>query len=545
LIPQGFKYQAVARDASGKPYANTDLAVDLYLKDGGLLGTIFYQEEHDVTTSDLGIFNLNVGQGAVASGSFEGVPWQSGLINLMIDLSLDGGASWIPMGESPLLSVPYALYAGSVPPALILADSDGDTRINLELSPDEDIIRFSLAGSEEMTLRQNAAGQVLMEFPDPQNNIFIGSNAGIHNTTDGIENTALGFNALSANTTGDGNTAMGQGALMVNDTGYNNTAIGKLAQRDNYGGQNNTALGMASLLLNSEGENNTAVGVTALVLNQGSNNCATGAFAMEANTYGEWNTAVGTVALQENIEGNYNTALGANALGVNTIGSFNVGVGFGALANSYKGSHNTAVGMGIITSVDSLYNSSALGYNAVINANNKVRLGNSLVTAIEGQVAFTHPSDGRFKYDVNEDIPGLDFITRLRPVSYRFNKLEYSRCIGEKPDEAQILEMQRQQAEMVSTGFIAQEVDQAARDAGFVFDAVHKPQNDQDTWGLAYSQFVVPLVKAIQEQQVEIERLQQENQGLQQRLDKAEARLGEVDGLKNQLAELKAMLRPE
>lgn len=55
------------------------------------------------------------------------------------------------------------------------------------------------------------------------------------------------------------------------------------------------------------------------------------------------------------------------------------------------------------------------------------------------------------------------------------------------------------------TGFIAQEVAIAAKAAGFDFNGLHVPENDNDNYSLSYDKFVVPLVKAVQEQQVIIE----------------------------------------
>jgi hypothetical protein len=40
---------------------------------------------------------------------------------------------------------------------------------------------------------------------------------------------------------------------------------------------------------------------------------------------------------------------------------------------------------------------------------------------------------------------------------------------------------------------------------GYDFNGLHKPANENDNYGVAYSQFVVPLVKAVQEQQTMIE----------------------------------------
>ena len=46
---------------------------------------------------------------------------------------------------------------------------------------------------------------------------------------------------------------------------------------------------------------------------------------------------------------------------------------------------------------------------------------------------------------------------------------------------------------------MAQEVEQAAKELGYEFNGVDAPKNEKDYYGLRYSQFVVPLVKAVQE----------------------------------------------
>ena len=51
------------------------------------------------------------------------------------------------------------------------------------------------------------------------------------------------------------------------------------------------------------------------------------------------------------------------------------------------------------------------------------------------------------------------------------------------------------------SGFIAQKVEKAANETGYDFDGVIKPAHDKDHYRLAYGEFVVPLVKAMQEQQ--------------------------------------------
>jgi hypothetical protein len=79
------------------------------------------------------------------------------------------------------------------------------------------------------------------------------------------------------------------------------------------------------------------------------------------------------------------------------------------------------------------------------------------------------------------------------------------------------------------TGFIAQEIESAAKECGYDFNGLHKPENDNDPYSLAYSLFTVPLVKAVQEQQVQIESTRQENillkselQSLKEKIEKIE-----------------------
>ena len=50
-------------------------------------------------------------------------------------------------------------------------------------------------------------------------------------------------------------------------------------------------------------------------------------------------------------------------------------------------------------------------------------------------------------------------------------------------------------------------MEQAAKQAGYDFSGVDAPKNDKDLYGLRYAEFVVPLVKAVQEQQQQIEEL--------------------------------------
>ena len=178
------------------------------------------------------------------------------------------------------------------------------------------------------------------------------------------------------------------------------------------------------------------------------------------------------------------------------------------MRSNITGSNNTAIGRGTDVTTNNLTNATAIGYNAKVNASNKVRIGNSSVTVIEGQVAYSFPSDSRFKYNIKNNVPGLDFIKKLQPVTYYFDneKLdEYTKTGVLNNSLAHNVAYTGEKE--IHTGFLAQDVEKVAKEMGYHFDGVHAPTNDKDHYTLAYSQFIMPLVKGMQEQQAEIETL--------------------------------------
>jgi trimeric autotransporter adhesin len=201
---------------------------------------------------------------------------------------------------------------------------------------------------------------------------------------------------------------------------------------------------------------------------------------------------------------NGNSSFGYLSLNSNTNGQNNTAVGLNSLVFNTTGNNNTAIGSSSGPTLNSLSNTTALGNGAVPSASNSVRIGNSSVTSIGGQVAWSTLSDGRFKRDIKEDVSGLSFIRQLRPVSYTLDNQAYDRHISAGKDN------NNNQTRTINTGlrysgFVAQEVERAVQKSGFVFSGVEAPKNDQDTYSIRYSDFVVPLVKAVQElsQQVE------------------------------------------
>ncbi|MCP4552706.1 MAG: hypothetical protein GY834_11845, partial [Bacteroidetes bacterium] len=235
----------------------------------------------------------------------------------------------------------YALLTDSAvhaDTARVLADADGDTKIQVEESLDEDIIRFDMGGTEFFRMDSGR-----LEVDNTGSSVFIGAGAGAHDDFTDNNNVAIGDYALYSNMggmpgEGEGNAAIGFHALYSNTIGSTNTAIGFQTLYSNTDGDKNTATGTAALYKNETGDGNTATGNQALMNNrEGHSNIATGYQALANNTTGNRNTATGYMALSYNRSGNYNTALGFEAgSGGETLHSKSGGVFLGYKAGYFE-----------------------------------------------------------------------------------------------------------------------------------------------------------------------------------------------------------------
>lgn len=109
--PQSFKYQAVARDASGGVLAGKNVSFKISILQGSVTGTSVYSELHAVTTNAFGLVELNIGQGTSPSSVFANINWASGTYFVKVELDPLGGVTFYHMGTSQLLSVPYSLLS--------------------------------------------------------------------------------------------------------------------------------------------------------------------------------------------------------------------------------------------------------------------------------------------------------------------------------------------------------------------------------------------------------------------------------------------------
>lgn len=111
--PQGIPYQAVARNSSGNILVSQPIRLRFTLHDSIATGTIVYRETFSLTTNTLGLFNVNVGLGAVVSGTFSSINWGRNSKFMQVELDPTGGTSYVDMGTTQMMSVPFALYSNS------------------------------------------------------------------------------------------------------------------------------------------------------------------------------------------------------------------------------------------------------------------------------------------------------------------------------------------------------------------------------------------------------------------------------------------------
>jgi len=391
-------------------------------------------------------------------------------------------------------------------------------------------------------------------------NLAVGNHS-LYSNTIGFYNTAIGDSALASNTTASYNTAVGRASLTSNTIGEYNSAFGIYSLYNNTEGNYNVAFGGEALVSNTKGSLNNAFGVSALTYNttasrniaigtsalfyqsfanggivwnsdnvaigyqallynnptattNGINNTAIGNYALTNNNIGLWNTATGFESQQFNTDGYANASYGGNSLKNNTNGWQNTAIGTGALMGNTVGNYNTALGYNADVLSNNLSNSTAIGYETKVDASNKVRIGNSLVTVIEGQVGFTSASDKRFKKNIEPVSKGLDFILKLKPVEYKMIEGDGK----------------------TNFGFIAQDIETLLGTDNSILTI---GQDKERKLGLRYSDFISPMVKAMQEQQQMIDSLKATNQKLETSNLKLET---EVEILKAQVSKINEML---
>ncbi|WJS93065.1 hypothetical protein NYQ10_13300 [Flavobacterium johnsoniae] len=150
--PQKMSYQSVIRKTDGTLLANTSVGIKTSILLGSATGTASYVETQTITTNANGLATMEIGGGTPVTGTFSGIDWGAGSHFIKTEIDPAGGTNYTISGTSQLLSVPYALYAGS-------SVNKGKTSI---------IITGEVTDAE-------AAAQLMAEFGPYTENIYVTS----------------------------------------------------------------------------------------------------------------------------------------------------------------------------------------------------------------------------------------------------------------------------------------------------------------------------------------------------------------------------------
>jgi hypothetical protein len=149
-----------------------------------------------------------------------------------------------------------------------------------------------------------------------------------------------------------------------------------------------------------------------------------------------------------------------------------------------------------------------IGYGASGTGDNQIALGNTSITHIKAQVtSITGYSDRRIKRNIRDSDLGLAFINELRPVKYRWkNPADYPAPLLEERFKTGQDE-RPENDDTVYDGLIAQEVRSSLDKLGSQWSGWSKNESDGKQ-GIQYGALVVPLIKAVQELTVKVEKLE-------------------------------------
>ncbi len=112
-VPQGFSFQGIAFDDNGSPLSNKEVSIRANIIEGDINGPSIYTEEHNTNTSSQGLYSLIIGRGDALNSDFNEIDWSVLPKYISISISIDN-EDFTTIGTTELMSVPYALVAGSI-----------------------------------------------------------------------------------------------------------------------------------------------------------------------------------------------------------------------------------------------------------------------------------------------------------------------------------------------------------------------------------------------------------------------------------------------
>jgi hypothetical protein len=113
-VPKKFSFQGIARDATWKPIASSNINLRFSIREGSTLGAVVYQETGMAPTNFLGVFDYAIGTnppGNIPDLLGDAASWKKGSYFLQVEMDAGGGSNFTNLGTTQLYSVPYAFFS--------------------------------------------------------------------------------------------------------------------------------------------------------------------------------------------------------------------------------------------------------------------------------------------------------------------------------------------------------------------------------------------------------------------------------------------------
>ena len=374
-----------------------------------------------------------------------------------------------------------SIAVGQINSAVQLSDADGDTKVMVEESSDEDKIRFDTGGTERMVIDSTGVG--IGQVPTRDLSLHAGDASSVF----------AHFTNTDTGTTSSDGLLIGLGSS--EDLVLNNQESSKNIIFENGGSERMRIDADGNLGLGQSSPNNETNRVS-LELNDTWGGVFQNSVSGTPKSEWRWNTSGHTIFGSVANEDLAFVSNNAEVMRIDTSGNLLIGNGSTTYGNiKVRGSEFIAIGSGD-TNLEFNFGSDQVNPSSGTAArDNAIDLGSSSarfddIYATNGTI---QTSDQNEKNTITNSDLGLDFINKLSPKSYKFNGKTRTHY-----------------------GLIAQDVETVLSDisksttdfAGFIKDDISEEQDGSELrYGLRYTEFVSPLVKAIQEQQNIIEDL--------------------------------------
>ncbi len=396
-VPQGFNYQAIARNGSGNPIVGAALKTRFTIQSLSTGGTIFYKEEHSsVSTNSIGLFTLVVGNGTQTGGTaakFSAIEWDKSPKFLMTEIYYN--SEWLLMGTTQMWSVPYSMVADSakgltkVPKLEVVGDNDAGSQALFEVRRKDgqpvfavynEGIRAYVSDGTKGTKGGFAVGGFGAEKATSQKFLYVDKDS-VRIYIDPAPPQVKGTSTKGGFAVGGyGAEKGGISDMYFNLTGAStvNTVAGS-PQILWYPVKNAFLAGNVHIgSVDSVGNYSTALGYKSIAMGNYSQ-----AFGYRTNALGDYSTAIG----KNSVAGSRTTPIANNAFafgnGSKATGDDSYALGSGSIASGYRSfafgytsqSTNTnALALGNGSSATGI-NSTAIGYQSAANGELSLALG--------------------------------------------------------------------------------------------------------------------------------------------------------------------------